>query len=279
MKANSIALALCAAGLLSAPAIGQQANPDIGDDEVSGSLPGPDTVDEEIVVRGRTRAQLRTEVQLAEEAVYARFNEINSSDEFDIHCRLEVLTGSRMLRRICEPNFWRTAKSDAGRETVVGLQGGYAMAPQQFRAEGLYKHSLLADEMHRLAREDQQFASAVVHLAELTDAYDRVGESRTGTPGSRVVSKDDEALAYDADVRADVRIGRKPWRHRLTRPTFTIANVYGEVESIEIDCDDHRPEKLPYAPGAEWTVPDGWPPCTLRVDATNGTTFSLYEFQ
>ncbi|HEX5419978.1 MAG TPA: hypothetical protein VFY39_08255, partial [Gammaproteobacteria bacterium] len=44
----------------------------------------PPHVEDEIVVRGRTPAELRLQMQIAEDAVYGRFNEIDSNDEFDI---------------------------------------------------------------------------------------------------------------------------------------------------------------------------------------------------
>ena len=52
--------------------------------------------DEEIIVRGRGYGDLRRQIQLAEELVYARFNDINSDDKFDIHCFERPMLGSRI---------------------------------------------------------------------------------------------------------------------------------------------------------------------------------------
>jgi hypothetical protein len=49
--------------------------------------------------------ELRIDIERAAEAVFARFNEINSTDDFDIHCRLEKVYG--LLRRSCMSNSWR----------------------------------------------------------------------------------------------------------------------------------------------------------------------------
>jgi hypothetical protein len=133
-------------------------------------------VDEEVVVRGRMRrSTLRVQIELAEEAFYNRFNEINSHDEFNIVCRREVEIGSRIPRRKCEPNFWRQAEADVGRETVIGLQGGYANNPQQFMGLAHFKSVQLEKEMRELAAADPELRQALARLATLRQAYSEYG--------------------------------------------------------------------------------------------------------
>jgi hypothetical protein len=43
----------------------------------------PPDVGDEIIVLGKSWAEIRAQIQRAQEAVYDRFNEINSNDEFD----------------------------------------------------------------------------------------------------------------------------------------------------------------------------------------------------
>ena len=124
---------------------------------------------EEVIVRGRTPGALRIQIELAEEALYDRFNEINSNDEFDIHCKEIAFTGSRMLTRFCQPNFWHTAEERLAYDTVLMLQGSaFSANPGLFRGEQRYKRVLLLDEMRRLAREDEEFIDALRHLYTLT---------------------------------------------------------------------------------------------------------------
>ena len=51
---------------------------------------------DEVVVRGQSLGTIRAEIRRAEDAVFTRFNEINSDDEFDIDCRMEVPLGSHV---------------------------------------------------------------------------------------------------------------------------------------------------------------------------------------
>ncbi len=129
-------------------------------------------VDEEVVVRGQlSRGALRVQIEMAEEAFFGRFNDINSDDEFDIHCRRVVELGSRIPRRRCEPNFWRTAQADYARETVIALQGGFAGIPEAAIAYANHKQLQLNDEVRELAAQDPELREALARLATLQQAY------------------------------------------------------------------------------------------------------------
>ncbi len=72
----------------------------------------------DIVVRGKSFKELRFEVKIAEEALYARFNDINSDDRFDIHCFTERGYGTRILQRLCLSNSWREQDANIGEEAA-----------------------------------------------------------------------------------------------------------------------------------------------------------------
>ena len=141
------------------------------DSESLAAMVGPEAtgMTEAVVVRGQTPRALRIRIELAEEAVYDRFNEINSNDEFDIHCEEVAFTGSRMLTRFCQPNFWHAAEEDIAFESVRLLQGSaFTAGTGQFRGEAHYKRVQMREEMERLAREDEEFLNALRHLYSLT---------------------------------------------------------------------------------------------------------------
>jgi len=239
----------------------------------------PTAFDEEVVVRGRSRTLLRAEIRIAEEALYERFNEINSDDEFDIFCRFEPVTGSRVLRRLCQANFWREADANIGEETARALQGGISVNVQQFRGEQHFKTLLMTEEMRQLATEDEAFLASLIRLANLQDLLtEGKRQSRSSASSARYLTAGDGALPYGAELVVEVRLGRDPWRHTLILRTFTIAQVNEKIRSIEVECD-RRAERLEYEAEAEWTLPASWGSCTLIIDAKRDTTFSLYEFE
>lgn len=269
-----IGTGLCGAGMVCGVALGQD------DGVAAAEVEAPLAVEEEIIVRGRSRALLRVELERAEEAFYARFNEINSDDELDIHCRRQMITGSNIPRRTCAPNFWRGAQASSGEETVRALQGGFAMPAAQFLADGLRKYRILDAEMRRLATEDEQLTRAVVRVVNLSEALRDDESSRAAlATTSAQEAAGEAALPYDAALRTNVRIGREPWRHTLTQHAFAIAHVFGDVQRVEVRCGGRRTQRLEYELGVEWTLPEDWTDCNLLVEAPPGTTFSLYEFE
>ena len=115
------------------------------------------------------------------------FNEINSSDRFDIYCRNEIRTGTRIPARICRPRFQSEVATDAAREwlaalrskcitvtstCIFGMGANEAMSrAQAVESESRYLDDRLSDEILRLANEDAEFARALMDYDSLRRAY------------------------------------------------------------------------------------------------------------
>lgn len=265
---------VCGAALLTNAAIAQ----DSGEADLATEVP-QSVIDEIVVVRGQSRTFLRAQIEEAENAMYARFNEINSDDEFDISCRLQPINNSRMLRRVCQGNYWIEASAKGGEEIARALQGFTGISPQVYSSEQHRKTVQMIDEMRELARTDEEFRTSLVRLANLQNIMSEGrNDSRPTQTFARALAPTEGALPYDADLVFQVQTGRQAWEHELTHRTFTIAQVYGEIRSVEVECEQRR-ERLQYEAEIEWQLPDGWGACTLVVDGERDTTFALYEFQ
>jgi hypothetical protein len=82
---------------------------------------------EEVEIRG-TRArlrELREEIVRLEDRFYQRFNDLNTDDQYDVHCNMEQPTGTLLRYRVCKPEFVETATS----EEAKAFLGGYSVAP------------------------------------------------------------------------------------------------------------------------------------------------------
>lgn len=239
------------------------------------------SADEEIIVHGQEPAQLRLEIQHAQDTFYDRFNAVNGDDQFDIHCREEQVTGSHLSQRVCQPNFWRNLLAQSGEQTTRerqsggGLYSSYAVAAQQYYVEAEYKRGLFNQKMQKAVTEDPQLQGDLVRLIGLERALDANMNQET-TSVQKTAAQ--ETLPYGAAREADVMMGRKPWRHALTTRTFTFAHVYGTISGIVVECRGKSQRRLQFHTGVQWTLPDDWRGCSLRVDAPSGTTFALYEF-
>ncbi len=279
MRQAALVTALCGALVLASAAPGQEASPV----EPAAAPPGSAAVAEpparpDIIVRGRGYGALRLQIRLAEEEVFARFNEINSTDDFDIHCYLEPMTGSRIRSRHCKSNSWREQDSNYAQATLRRMRGEGGADPQQFRAEQLRMQRLLANEVRRLAFEDADLGDAVVRLGQAQLALaERTGRRPEWTEWREVSAGPDGALPFAAERMFEIHVGRQRWSHLLTGRTFTIARVTGDIRSLNLDCNE-RDEKLDYEPDVDWTRPANLTSCILLVRAKKDTTFALYEF-
>jgi hypothetical protein len=230
---------------------------------------------EEIIIRGRRGprwGELRAEVKRAQEAMFARFNEINSTDDFDIHCRGEK--SGHFVFRVCMSNGWRGFAAKIGSESASIIQGNANPGAWfRYRTAQLKQQQLMIEEMRRLTGEDEQLKQANADLAgaqyELTLSLGVQTLARQAPPNVE--------LPYDAKLMFEVIMGSDPWKHPLTERTFTIANVFGEVRKMEIECAEGK-QRIDYQAGLDWSVPDHWSDCVLQVRAKRETTFRLYEF-
>jgi hypothetical protein len=141
---------------------------------------GAPAVTDEIIVLGRTLPALRLEIERAENAVFDRFNALNKSDDFDIHCTMEIATGTHIPQRVCAPVFLRDAQARAGTDTVLGLQGfSFGAGSEQYYAGvSSYQYRQLQEQMRGLVREDRELFDALQHLMELRQKSKEAASAR-----------------------------------------------------------------------------------------------------
>ena len=125
---------------------------------------------EEITVVGqKTLFTLRMEVESAEEGVYAIFNELNSSDEFDITCTREVYIGSYFEQRDCMAAYLKDAIAQNTQDYLKGID--VQLNRNQIPAEVHQKSVAMEAEMLRLVEENPDFLEAMLKLTDLVGEY------------------------------------------------------------------------------------------------------------
>jgi hypothetical protein len=156
---------------------------------------------EEVVVRGKRVGQLRAEVDEARQRAYDVYNEINSNDEFDVRCRKERRTGSNVATQVCRPRFedeisaaaasayastlFQRCQPDAAsgfldtQACMFSEPGVSAKASAQgVETQSLPKHEQMAEEISRLAREDDRLAEAIFGFYEASQEYEAARKRR-----------------------------------------------------------------------------------------------------
>jgi hypothetical protein len=77
---------------------------------------------DEVVVRGTRLSELKAAIVEAEDRFYARYNELNNVDVFDIVCTIDSPTGTKINQRVCLTKLQLNAKRDYAREYLQNLQ-------------------------------------------------------------------------------------------------------------------------------------------------------------
>jgi hypothetical protein len=261
-----------------ASAAGRTTLAQIDVDEILNLQTAAPAVDDEVIVRGRRGAELRLEIERAENAVFARFNEINSDDRFDIVCRLEPAVGSRIDRRVCLSNDWRAQSAEHAGALIRHLRGEGGPLPEIFLIEQQRGQRLLAGEMRRLVFRDEQLYEAVAGVGRARLELAQFNSSAFRGSYSRQVIPDEEALPLNAKRMFRVWIGSDRWMHPLALPTFGIRHISGKIRSLDVECAQGS-ERHEYEDNLAWTLPAEWDACVLLVDAKRKTQFALYEFE
>lgn len=143
----------------------------------------------EIVITGEvTRSRLRDMIIEVEEAFFARFNELNDDDDYDIQCYKYTPTMSHISERVCEPEFMIRARSSNASETTFLLgQGGrdtinasqnsaFAKNPTAMRREVEKYYKILQQKLEAMTVKDATFRNIGNDLATLKNQLENHGQ-------------------------------------------------------------------------------------------------------
>ncbi len=233
----------------------------------------PPSGDDVIIVYGSI-PELRRQLLRTRDAMFARFNEVNSDDKFDLHCTNEAVTGSRIVRERCVSNIWKEMDEEIAQAVIREVRQEAGPPPSFYLGQQNYWNSRLREEWARVAKEDAGFQETMKRFGQAREALDRLAPPVFSTSDDIATS----GLPDGATRVLDVTAGRKPWKHKLGTRTFAIATRGSGVQGITVACDNAT-EHLEYQPNSQWTIPDDYGACRLQVDATPGTAFNLYEFE
>jgi TonB family protein len=85
------------------------------------------------------------------------------------------------------------------------------------------------------------------------------------------------AIRGGAELRGKVRVGGNGWRQYLSRRSFTLEKVQGDIHYIGLSCSANS-KLIQYVPGEDWTVPEGWGPCAADILGEPGLQFEFVEY-
>jgi hypothetical protein len=123
-------------------------------------------------VAGTDVIALRAEAEQIEDKMYKLFNDLNSTDDFDVACGHKAPTGSTIPVWQCDAAFMKDVKArdistrfDNPSGGAANSQNGFIpQSGQQLAFKYRKKAQALNDEMMALARQNPELASAMIAL-------------------------------------------------------------------------------------------------------------------
>jgi hypothetical protein len=134
------------------------------------------TLPQIMVIGDTSMGSLERDVIEAQELKFKVFNNLNSTDDFDIECRWRELQNSRIKKWGCDVGYLRKARYDAIRDWRDALQNKSAVVPPIPSDEALLvqyadKGRALNREMNALAIQYPEMALAIVNAHEMEELY------------------------------------------------------------------------------------------------------------
>lgn len=87
-----------------------------------------------------------------------------------------------------------------------------------------------------------------------------------------------KAIEGPSILRTTAQIGEHGyWVHDLLRRSFSIGEIDGKVEAVDLRCRRGTIRYQTISEGNTWSVPEAWGQCGAYIKGAEGTTFGFYE--
>jgi hypothetical protein len=147
--------------------------------------------------------------------------------------------------------------------------------------EERYPDEYLLPELYRKALERKfAVAAALNQTGEALSIAEELEALGDVPPGLRaqadtIIAK----LATEEPIGSQIKLVNGSWAYDVsTRRTFGMTGLQGQVDFVDIACDNNRRRRMPFANDSEFALPASWENCRLEFQGADGATFLLYEY-
>lgn len=151
--------------------------------------PAEVTVDEVVVRAARLRLdEQRREIERLEDQIYARYNDLNTDDNYDVICSDYTRTGTQLTQRYCRPMFEEQAKIEEGRVAFQALQliresqkmAGSVQLPESPVPKILAQMPAYQKHMKKIVEKDPQLRRLLRERAAVAEQMERTRKEMFG---------------------------------------------------------------------------------------------------
>jgi hypothetical protein len=144
--------------------------------------PSPTSEMDEVTVSGeRVKIEaMRKQIVQLEDNFYDRYNELNTNDDFDIHCIEEARTGTRFVKRSCRAVYQEQALAEEGQAAFKILQRFREKGPAVSDSGPPVPASVTIERrlpeykrnMEEVSRKNPELSKLLEERAKLIEKYD-----------------------------------------------------------------------------------------------------------
>ncbi|MDK1285964.1 energy transducer TonB [Pseudoalteromonas umbrosa] len=78
------------------------------------------------------------------------------------------------------------------------------------------------------------------------------------------------------DIWVNGQINHSLWSHKLVRSAFSISDIQGNLDTLEVRCDNQF-STYDVKAGLQWNIPKSWQGCQVYIYGDKGASFNLVE--
>jgi TonB family protein len=169
-------------------------------------------------------------------------------------------------------------------ERAVGSEDDMYLSMEQFVAA--------AERLVVLHAQAGDIAAAIDMFERLRDAVTKFAEARAtaGTQAAQSYTQSVAGLQPGYEAMLELVQSDRPmamngtvgefdyWVHDLLRRSFSLANVNGRLELLDIRCERGRRRYGAVVVDTVWRVPEDWGNCGIYIKGEPGATFAFREY-
>ena len=132
--------------------------------------------------------------------------------------------------------------------------------------------------MHNILRlqiKKQLFSKAKVTFNKV-EQYDTDYAKKLMSSYTPYMEQIDSLIASEKDILVEGKIANNNWYHKLVRSKFSIGDINGQVDTLEVRCSNSL-STFSLKADDVFTIPDSWNDCSIFVKGDDNASFNLYE--
>ncbi|TXS96603.1 energy transducer TonB [Parahaliea maris] len=230
---------------------------------------------------------MRPEFSATLEQAWEKFRAQDYDGAFDLAAHLKEMPGRNAFEDV---KFQVLAASIASRWDDPAIEMQHLKRVMEFqnladrnRFENPYvepqHYALMLARVHELQLANNQLADAQVTFNQIQirgsddEVIERVKSAQLAAQQRFQAMPD---VATRGELTPLYRGGSGTWETRLSRDTFELQKVRGDINWIYLACLGNE-RRLAYPSSRPWEVPVGWKECKVEISGRAGTRFELHQ--